>query len=408
MLLVHTGWASCQTFEVLASPVPEFEASAATAVSADGQWVAGRISLDGSALAVVWDGAGFPVVYADLPGDLDVAEARGISDLGSTVVGTGYGSNGREAVLWLDSATPIGLGDIPGPSFCSEALAISGDGRVIVGTGRGTDFMEQAVQWIDGGPPINLGGLPANAPQLSQALAVNADGSIVVGFSNTEDAGLGRQPVAWLDGQQARAVIEPPFTPTEGNATGVASGLWNYIAGNADNQIFLAEFGDGPDFEGLGIPTYLPLPNGALEPRDAFPCNGGWRVVGDVLGPPGTNVGFIWEPSTGTRFLGDALLSDFGIDPGPDAILRVNAISADCTTVVGLVGDAGGNNRAFRLKLPPPCYADTNFDGMVTPADFIAWIAAFNDREFACDQNQDGRCDPADFTGWILNFNAGC
>lgn len=55
-----------------------------------------------------------------------------------------------------------------------------------------------------------------------------------------------------------------------------------------------------------------------------------------------------------------------------------------------------------------PCLADTNGDGDVTPADFGAWIAAFNAQSPACDQNGDGLCSPADFGAWIANFNAGC
>ncbi|HED54157.1 MAG TPA: hypothetical protein ENJ00_08145 [Phycisphaerales bacterium] len=57
---------------------------------------------------------------------------------------------------------------------------------------------------------------------------------------------------------------------------------------------------------------------------------------------------------------------------------------------------------------PPVCLADTNHDGVLTPADFTSWIAAFNSGASECDQNGDGSCDPTDFTAWIANFNAGC
>ncbi len=56
----------------------------------------------------------------------------------------------------------------------------------------------------------------------------------------------------------------------------------------------------------------------------------------------------------------------------------------------------------------PSCVADTNGDGMLTPADFTAWVAAFNTAGPACDQNGDTACTPADFTAWVANFNAGC
>ena len=55
-----------------------------------------------------------------------------------------------------------------------------------------------------------------------------------------------------------------------------------------------------------------------------------------------------------------------------------------------------------------PCLPDVNGDGMLSPADFSAWIAAFNAAAPECDQNGDGNCTPADFSAWIANFNAGC
>ncbi len=57
---------------------------------------------------------------------------------------------------------------------------------------------------------------------------------------------------------------------------------------------------------------------------------------------------------------------------------------------------------------PEPCPADTNNDGVLTPADFNGWILAFNTQAPACDQNGDAACTPADFNSWILNYNAGC
>ena len=56
----------------------------------------------------------------------------------------------------------------------------------------------------------------------------------------------------------------------------------------------------------------------------------------------------------------------------------------------------------------PECVADTNGDGMLSPADFSAWVAAFNTMAPACDQNSDGACTPADFSAWVANYNAGC
>jgi len=49
---------------------------------------------------------------------------------------------------------------------------------------------------------------------------------------------------------------------------------------------------------------------------------------------------------------------------------------------------------------------DANGDGQCTPADFSAWVAAFNSNGPRCDVNQDGNCTPADFSAWVAAFNA--
>ena len=56
----------------------------------------------------------------------------------------------------------------------------------------------------------------------------------------------------------------------------------------------------------------------------------------------------------------------------------------------------------------PACTPDVNGDGMLTPADFSAWLAAFNTMSPACDQNADDVCSPADFSAWVANYNNGC
>ncbi|MEL7484339.1 MAG: GC-type dockerin domain-anchored protein [Planctomycetota bacterium] len=62
----------------------------------------------------------------------------------------------------------------------------------------------------------------------------------------------------------------------------------------------------------------------------------------------------------------------------------------------------------FQGATPIDCLADTNGDGELNPADFNAWVIAFNNQTPACDQNGDGLCNPADFNAWVINFNAGC
>ncbi len=67
-----------------------------------------------------------------------------------------------------------------------------------------------------------------------------------------------------------------------------------------------------------------------------------------------------------------------------------------------------GSAYVFEVSVPANCPADTNGDGMLSPADFSAWVSAFNANAPACDQNDDGMCSPADFSAWVANYNAGC
>ena len=66
------------------------------------------------------------------------------------------------------------------------------------------------------------------------------------------------------------------------------------------------------------------------------------------------------------------------------------------------------------IEIPETCFADVNGDGAATPADFNAWIAAYNAGDPASDQNGDGIFGAgvpgavSDFNAWIINYNAGC
>ena len=75
---------------------------------------------------------------------------------------------------------------------------------------------------------------------------------------------------------------------------------------------------------------------------------------------------------------------------------------------VGDWGGPGGGDYELSIDFNITCPADTNHDGVVTPADFSAWVAAYNAMAPECDQNNDGMCTPADFSAWVANYNAGC
>ena len=97
-----------------------------------------------------------------------------------------------------------------------------------------------------------------------------------------------------------------------------------------------------------------------------------------------------------------------GDQPEPVVINFTPTPGTAYTLAVGDWGGPGGGDYELSIDFNITCPADTNHDGVVTPADFSAWVAAFNAMAPECDQNNDGMCTPADFSAWVANYNAGC
>ncbi len=109
-------------------------------------------------------------------------------------------------------------------------------------------------------------------------------------------------------------------------------------------------------------------------------------------------------------------IPELGIPPGDPSLPRIDLPSPASTfvdeihytpAVYGVFAD-DLYLAYYQERFETPCLADVNDDGALTPADFTAWIAAFNANAAGCDQNADSACTPADFTAWISNYNTGC
>ena len=98
----------------------------------------------------------------DLPSGAAYALARGVSDDGTTVVGTGF--------VWKNGVTT---------SMANSPNDISGDGNVIVG-GTATSTSSGNAFRLVNGVMTNLGG--------SHASATSYDGSVIVGSSHSLQA----------------------------------------------------------------------------------------------------------------------------------------------------------------------------------------------------------------------------
>ena len=97
-----------------------------------------------------------------------------------------------------------------------------------------------------------------------------------------------------------------------------------------------------------------------------------------------------------------------GTDYSASTNLRLRFIANDIGTANVIEAGVDAISIVVPGECEPTCVADTNGDGILSPADFSAWVAAFNAMSPACDQNADGVCSPADFSAWVANYNAGC
>ncbi|MEO1534665.1 MAG: choice-of-anchor tandem repeat NxxGxxAF-containing protein [Planctomycetota bacterium] len=126
---------------------------------------------------------------------------------------------------------------------------------------------------------------------------------------------------------------------------------------------------------------------------------------------PGLYLGVVARQPEALFAAGDSFdIADTGSQPDVRTVADIGpGFSLNAADQVAVeVTFADGTSAILRGQLPAICLPDTNNDGMLTPADFNAWVIDFNTNAPECDQNNDGLCSPADFNAWVVNFNAGC
>ncbi len=173
--------------------------SFATAVDGSGTRVAGwgASNSSGGTDSAVWTPPAGLMVVPDLPGGLAGGEAHDISFDGEWVVGSSFSTNAPgpgvfEAYRWrVGAAAAEPLGDLPGDIFLSDAQGVSDDGQIVVGYSISDQGLE-AFRWTPGGMR-GLGDLPMGA-EASVAFACSGDGFIIVGRGTGE---LGDEAFIW-------------------------------------------------------------------------------------------------------------------------------------------------------------------------------------------------------------------
>ncbi len=400
---------------------------AANDISADGSAIVGNTANDGFYQQARWTrdtgyvllgqatgplfgrGAGAPQISND-----GTRVSSTIASLDNTYITVGLWTEGQG---WQEVFPPLFPEAILLDLSYGSAWALSGDGSTVGGLywrdrltyGGGS---AHAFSWDETNGAVDLGG--SSSALDSRINGLNLDGSVAVGW---EAVPFGYwQATVWVNGVKTRLVdVEAWVEARAVNDDGTVVCGWSVNPVNATHTACIWTF-DGNDWneQFLGLLPGTPIgPRGGNSSAAAISGDGS-VVVGTNRflenGPFSTPTGFIWTQADGMRDIRD-VLADNGISlPAGFQIDGLTGISQDGTKIVG-VGSYPANYPDYYsilIDLDTSCVADANGDGQLTPADFTAWIAAFNESSVECDQNDDGSCTPADFTAWIANYNAGC
>lgn len=328
------------------NPNSVFRSSVALGVSDDGSTVVGTDRSGSSPSAVSWDGANEIQELVPMTGGGFIASsANAISADGSTIAGRTDGFD-LQATLW-DAAHGIRrLGNLPG-AFSSEALAISADGTRVVGKDSNSSRTEAFI-WDTANGMQGLGDLPGGN-FFSQANGISGDGSIVVGLASTAsgneafiwDAANGMQGLGDLSGgrifSQAKAISADGSTVVglSSSDSGYESFIWDATNG----------------MRGLGD-----LPGGSFYGEALGVSGDGSIVVGKSFGESGLSEAFIWDSASGMQSL-QVLLSSLGVDLTDWQLWTAYGISADGTTIIGSARNPDGFTEAFVAVIPEPSTA---------------------------------------------------
>ncbi len=379
--------------------------SAATAVSASGEFVAGCSSGAAGFEAFVWSPLGGMRPLGDLPGGEFDSCGYGVANDGRTVVGEASGPGGGLAFRWTLRAgmSPITSTAVRhGPSL---AFGVSPDGGVVVGEFDLATGQPMAFRWTPAAGIASLGDLPGGADS-STARAVSADGLTVVGWSGStlgNEAFLWREPAAAVDGGMI-GLGELPGGKSGSSAWGVSPEgevvVGASISGFADPEAF--RWAASTRMLGLGD-----LPGGLADSLAHGASQGGRVIVGRGTTDLGV-AAFVWTPAAGMRSLRDVLVDVHGLTLTGWQLTIAYGVTADGRTIVGL-GTHHGASEAWIAKIPPYCAADCNTDGALTTSDFGCFQTRFVQGDLLyADCNEDGELTISDWSCQVGRFVAGC
>ena len=384
------------------APLGGGTASFVSAINERGE-IVGRTDSGTGPVATRWDlsGAAAQVTISSGGAATDAVSINGEGLMFVTCDTCGPGGGPLSGVRLIDG-TVLELPAPPGPGVATAVPRISANGTVggalALESPPGSDAGEIfGMIWrLAPGPAMepHVVGLVAEVTTSSSLRLSSFGGGFISDASRIvieEVSGIGSGGFYALD---ARTGEIEQFNTSEGDV---------YLGeANGTGRLLTNEVGPTGAFAHVFIP-------GASAPEQIFPinCDGssfcafttavsGRSIndgdvatgVADVVDHKGLAIGaaaFIWSSETGTvdlhTLIADGSADGWQLFREPDFALVNTKGPADINNAGVIVGNGinpHGDPAAYVLIPRSPCAADTNRDGLVTPADYNAWILAFN------------------------------
>ncbi len=368
--------------------------SVVSAINDRGQ-IVGRTEFGTGPVATSWNLAGAASLVTVSGGGGLATDAVWINNEGSMLVECPGCTN--DFGVRLADGTLLQLPDPPEDGSATVAPRLTSDGSV---GGILADLDDDAayygIVWeLDAGPSMSVDTYgPVASPPTFQSGGyfggLLSDAGVQVFGSGFGEGGADIISVDTRTGTQSSVGFGDKAIPRDVNSAsefvafeGDGGGSWVTVytpAGSA--PVLPINCDDFPSPGDCAVVDSDPVNPGALNDRTLV-VGGAVVLVDDGFGfpkPAGAS-GFIWSAGTGSIDLLDlvvdgsadgwSLLQGGVFDGGP----------ADINTAGVIVGNGinpMGQPAAYVLIPRSPCAADANRDGLVTPADYNAWILSFN------------------------------
>lgn len=359
----HNSGAEFHAIPEFADIQTPFHESCALNVSHDGQTVVGwsRDNHNSAIMAFKWtEETGF-VSLGDFPMGLTHSEAWAASADGSIVVGFGYTDSGPQAFRWFGKGDLQPLIHPYGEVFPTAAYGISPEGGYIVGQAynSGCGTVGRAFLWSqDSGFRVLQGNSARPDPKRraldpwvfgrnrvspQAALAVSSNGTVVVGRGMTQ---YGPEAFLWTDEHEAIGLGDLRGGEHDSVAHAVTS----------DGQIVVGRgwSENGPEAfrwtEQTGMVGLGDLPDGLWSSEALAVCDDGSVIVGTSSTMSG-NEAFIWRRGGPMRFLGDVLMTEYGLELNGLRLVSANGLCGLGQTVVGWGVNPQGKTEMWVAKM---------------------------------------------------------